>query len=356
MRIHSSIALLALGLWACGSSKPAGSSSSTTTSGAAATGASGSTSGTSGASTSTSTGSTGASDSSGSTGAGSTSSSSSSGSSGSSGSTGTDPLITARPYYSHAPTGYDPNTPLPLIVMLHGYGVDHNVEGIYLQIDAQVDARQFFYAAPDGTVDNTGSRFWNATDACCNFYNSPVDDVAYLTALVNDMKSRYPIDPKRVYFVGHTNGAFMSHRMACDRADMIAAIVSLAGAVWDDPAMCSPSVPVSVVEVHGDADATIAYDGGTADNTSGLPPFPSAPQTVATWASKDNCPGEPTDAGAILDIETVLAGDETRVSRYDTCPQGDVELWTIQGGQHIPVLGNQWPGVALDWLFAHPKP
>jgi len=347
MRAPYLIGLFAVGLWACGNSTPAGTASSGTTGSATS-----STSGSTGTTTSTASGS----GSSGSGSTGSNSSSSGSGSSGSSGSTGTNPLITARPYYSHAPTNYDPNTPLPLVVMLHGYSADHAIEGAYLGIDAQVDARQFFYAAPDGTIDTAGYRFWNATDACCNFYGSTVDDVAYLTAVVNDMKARYPIDPKRVFFVGHSNGAFMSHRMACERAGTIAAIVSLAGAQWEDATKCQPTVPVSVVEVHGNADTTISYNGGTADGTVGLPPFPSAPQTVATWADKDGCTGDPTDAGSILDIETQIPGAETRVSRYDTCPVGDVELWTIEGGSHIPALGNQWPGAPLDWLFAHPKP
>jgi len=246
--------------------------------------------------------------------------------------------------------------PLPLVVVLHGYGVNHFIEGAYLGLESQLDARHFFYAAPDGTLDPTGNRFWNATDACCDLYGSGVDDVAYLTAVIHDMESRYPVDPERVFLVGHSNGAFMAQRMACDRASDVAAVVSLAGAQWNDASRCNPSEAVSVVEVHGDADTTIPYGGGTADPDAGTAPFPSALQAVATWAGKDSCTNDLTDAGPTYDLDTMLAGDETRVARYDSCPRGDVELWTIEGGSHIPALGNQWPQAPLDWLFAHPKP
>ncbi len=265
-------------------------------------------------------------------------------------------MVAARPYYLHVPTGYDGGSPMPLMLMLHGYGANHTIEGLYLGLENLADSRGFFYAAPDGTLDSSGSRFWNATDACCNFDNLPVDDVAYLTAIFDDVEAHYLIDPKRVFVVGHSNGGFMTHRLACERSDRIAAAISLAGAQWLDASLCSPTDPVSVVEVHGTADTTIPYDGGEADNTPGLPFFPSAHQTVATWADKNGCTSTLTDAGAILDLDSVLAGDETIVERYDSCPQGDVELWTIVGGAHIPNLTSDWPNEVCDYLFAHPKP
>jgi polyhydroxybutyrate depolymerase len=224
-------------------------------------------------------------------------------------------------------------------------------------IEAQENALQFFYAAPDGTTNPAGLEFWNATDACCNFYGSTVDDVAYLTAVIQDMQARYPIDPKRIFIVGHSNGGFMAHRMACDRASMIAAILSLAGAQWENPANCAPSEPVTVVELHGTADTTIAYGGGTiAQGDGGLVAFPSAPQTVATWASKNGCSTVITDAGPTYNFDQLIPGNQTTVERYSDCPMGDVELWSILGGPHIPDLGGDWPGAPLGFLLAHPKP
>ncbi len=92
----------------------------------------------------------------------------------------------------------------------------------------------FVYATPDGTIDGDGNRFWNATDACCNFDRRTVDDVAYLSSVIADIQGQLAIDPKRIAVVGHSNGGFMSYRMACERSDLVGAVVSLAGATFAD--------------------------------------------------------------------------------------------------------------------------
>ena len=106
---------------------------------------------------------------------------------------------------------------------------------------------------------------------------------------------------------------------------------------------------VSVLQVHGDKDTNVAYDG--------TPFTPSAHQTVAIWADRNACTGLLTNGGIRLDIEAGLAGAETRVEAYAGCRNdGSVELWTIEGGGHIPNFNSQWPGAIYDFLMAHPKP
>jgi pimeloyl-ACP methyl ester carboxylesterase len=83
-------------------------------------------------------------------------------------------------------------------------------------------------------------RFWNATDACCNLYGATVDDSAYLTDLIKMISTQYTVDPRRVYLVGHSNGAFMSFRMACDHADIITAIAALNGRHVERPDEVQP--------------------------------------------------------------------------------------------------------------------
>lgn len=263
-------------------------------------------------------------------------------------------IVASRPYTLHVPSGYDPTKPTPLVVMFHGYSVDGAEEELYMGLTAASDASTFLYAYGNGTVDKTGERFWNATNACCDLYGVPVDDVTYFDAIVADVSSRYNVDRKRIYEVGHSNGGFMGHRLACDRAGVLAAVVSLAGAQWDDPNMCTPSEPVSIVELHGDADTVIDYDGGS--TTEGT--YPSAPATVNIWGAKDGCTGGLSPTGQTLDVDTTLPGNETVVSAFGGCPSGiDVQLWRIQGGSHIPTISH--PGFAeLVWGFlgAHHKP
>lgn len=262
-------------------------------------------------------------------------------------------LVSDRPYHFKVPSAYDKTKPTPLVILLHGYGADGPTQDAYFGLSTLADQRTFLYAYPDGTIDPSGKRFWNATDACCDLYGLLPDDVAYVNAIIDDVAARYNVDGKRIFLVGHSNGGFMSHRFSCDGAPRIAAIVSLAGAQWMDQTRCKPQDRVSVLEVHGDSDAVIAYGGGSI-GTNG---YPSAHQTVADWAQHNGCTGALAATGMTLDLDSALAGNETRVEAYGGCPQGGhVELWTIQGGSHVPSLQPTWAATIYGFLAAHPKP
>ncbi len=256
-------------------------------------------------------------------------------------------LVVARPYESNVPAGYHGQS-TPLVLLLHGYSEDGVVQDAYFGFTALSEDKVFLYAYPDGTKDSTGNRFWNATDDCCDLDHSGVDDVAYLNAVIDDMERQYNVDKKRIFLTGHSNGGFMSHRMACDWAPRIAAIASLAGATWKDTTKCNPTEPVGVLQVHGDMDTEVPYNGG--------PDLPSAMETVGDWAQYNGCTGTLTDTGETKDLDTTIDGAETQVSRY-TCSQGAADLWTMRGDGHIPNLRQpDWGDAIWDFLSAHPKP
>jgi polyhydroxybutyrate depolymerase len=269
--------------------------------------------------------------------------------------TGGDPVIGGdRPVKMYISSKYDPSKPAPLLILLHGYGASGKLQEQYFALHDIADQRGYIYGVPDGTLDSTQKRFWNATDACCNFGDPKIDDSAYLSGVVDEIKKYYNIDPKRVYFVGHSNGGFMSYRMACDHADKIAAIVSLAGATWADDSKCQPSEPVAVAQIHGTADDTVLYPGG---KFGGVLAYPGALQDVQLWAAHDGCNATPSDGGK-KDLEASIAGQETDVSIYgEGCkPGGHVELWTVNGGGHIPSITQEFRTDVFDFLDAHPKP
>jgi polyhydroxybutyrate depolymerase len=277
-------------------------------------------------------------------------------SSSSSGSGGAAPIVIGdRSASVHVPAGYDPSKPAPLVVTLHGYSVNGFLEEIYLDLTPLSDEYGFLYVHPDGTVDKKGNVFWNATDACCNYDGSTVDDSSYLSQLITAISASYSVDPRRVYLVGHSNGGFMAYRMACEHADQIAAVVSLAGAMTEDPSTCKPSAPVAVLQAHGTKDNEVLFDGFAGSATPGNGPYPSATITAKDWATIDGCAATPT-AGAPLDVDGNIAGAETTVDRYDGCKSGaSVELWAIQGGSHIPDIGSTFRHGIIDFLMAHPK-
>jgi polyhydroxybutyrate depolymerase len=258
-------------------------------------------------------------------------------------------LVEARPYGFLAPASYRSSTPTPLVITLHGYGSNGRQQAEYFGLPADAEEHGYLLAYPDGLVDARGSRFWNATDACCNFYGNPVNDVAYLGAVIDDVAAHYTVDPKRVFVIGHSNGGFMAHRVACEIGGRIAAIISLAGATWRNPANCPAASLVNVLQVHGDADQTISYVG------NGV--YPSAPETVAIWAQKNGCVGALEDRGADKDLDLGITGRETRTESYAGCPPGGAaDLWTIAGGGHIPNLGSSWADEAWAYFSAHAKP
>jgi polyhydroxybutyrate depolymerase len=257
-----------------------------------------------------------------------------------------------RVAYLEVPTTYDHSVPTPLLVVLHGFTANGYTQLRYTHLIDLVEGEGILAIGPDGTVNDSGQQFWNATDACCDEDDSGVDDVAYLGGLVEEIQSVYNVDPAQVFFFGHSNGGYMSYRMACDRTDLVSALVSLAGATWADSTACTPSETVSVLQIHGDLDSTVLYAGG--DFSIGS--YPGAVETVRMWADYDGC-GELATTDERLDLDEGLSGDDTAVARHGGCPEGiDAELWTIEGGGHIPDVSAGFPDEVWAWLSAHARP
>jgi polyhydroxybutyrate depolymerase len=252
-----------------------------------------------------------------------------------------------RPFQLHIPRTYQAGVPAPLVVLLHGYTASGAQQEGYFKIISESDARGFLYAMPDGTKNSEGQRFWNATEACCNFDGSKVDDSKYLSDLINLIKADFKVDAGRVYLVGHSNGGYMSYRMACDHADQITAIASLAGAMLYDTSKCKPSGQVSVLQIHSDTDEIVPFAGSPANKV------PSAAQTVNDWRQFDGCPAGAGTSGPPIDLDTGLPGAETTTTSYKACRAGTtVALWVIRGGKHSPALGPDFARLVIDWLFA----
>lgn len=254
-----------------------------------------------------------------------------------------DHAVLGRAYELRVPAGYDGKTPLPLIVMMHGYGVTGRGQDILFPVSGQIDAKQFLYALPNGTVDRLGKRFWNATDACCNFEKLPVDDVAFFRALVDDVKANYPVKPGAVFLVGHSNGAFMSLRLACDASDVVAGVVAVSGSTFEAPLRCGSGQSVPILLAHGDQDTSVPIEG-----VPGL--YPSARETGARFGARNGCTGTWKD-GERLDL-LGKPEPETQQSIIEGCTaRGSVELWTHEGTGHLPLYDSRWTSKIVDWLL-----
>ena len=141
--------------------------------------------------------------------------------------------------------------------------------------------------------------------------------------------------------------------MAYDHSETIAAIASLAGATLADLDRTAPASAVHVLHIHGTEDSTIEYEGGDI----GAAAYPSAQQSVEQWAAYNGCEVEATASDKTIDLDKRIDGAETTITQYSSrCrPGGSVELWTIEGGGHIPSLSDTFSKHVIEWLLAHPK-
>ncbi len=242
---------------------------------------------------------------------------------------------------------------VPLLLVLHGFGVSSNLLIAKAGLNAVADQKKFAYLAPEGARDALGRPFWNAGKSCCDLDHRQQDDVKRLRELLDANLSHASIDPKRVFVIGYSNGGFMAQRLACDVGDRIAGVVSVAGASPSAEVPCAQNSALSVLEIHGEADPIVHYAGGSVFDRSDVEAHASALDTAKFWAQHLACAGALREVNQI-DLEPYVPERETTVQRYDDC-RGAVELWTVRGGGHYVAL--QPPALEAIWGFvqAHPK-
>ena len=243
--------------------------------------------------------------------------------------------------------------PAPILISLHGYTSSGAKQEAYLKMRSLLSKRGIIYVTPDGTPDGGGNRFWNASKACCNFYGSGVDDVKYLMGLLDQVNAKFPVNRKRIYFVGHSNGGFMAFRLACEKSDQIAGIVSFAGSMNVDRATCPAKKPISVLLIHGTADPTILPAGGSINGNS----YTSDQSNLDFWGTKDKClpkVGLPA-IFKLSDYDTSIAGKETKIYSFSCGTKVNIQYWSIAGGLHVPAVNPTFSTDVVDWLLAQSK-
>jgi len=227
-----------------------------------------------------------------------------------------------REYLLHVPTTYDPATPTPLVISLHGAGSWPADQRDISGWNALADRERFLVVYPAG-AGRIRSRIWRADGG-----PGLERDVRFIADLIDTLRTTYNIDPARIYANGLSNGAGMAFVLSCTLADRIAAVGLVSSALllpWD---WCTEGRPMPVVAFHGTADPITPYDGGTtwvADKR-----FPEVPSFMGRWASRNGCTTPPRDA--------LVAADVTLRTYADSGCGAEVALYAIEGG------GHAWPG------------
>lgn len=217
-----------------------------------------------------------------------------------------------------APADSPADARLPVVVVLHGLGVNANAMSRTADWRGAVAADQFIAVFPQGVSDS-----WNMGPCCPPANLIGVADPAFLDALVADLTGRADVDPTRMYLSGFSNGALMAYSYACAHSGTFAAVAPMAGT---NVTGCRPSQPLSLLHQHGDADLVVPYAGGVAlGSLVSSAPFPAVQDSVAAWAAADGC-----DAGPEVRTEE----DVVRTT-WSGCAAGTrVELVTVPGKGH----------------------
>ena len=237
-----------------------------------------------------------------------------------------------REYRLYVPAIYTRTTgAVPLLLNLHGYGSNNLEQENYGDFRAIADTANFLVVHPNGVFDAANNRNWNTFGP----RGSGVDDVAFLSTLIDTLARRYRLDLNRVYSTGMSNGGFMSYELACQLGNRVAAIASVTGSMTAGRlAGCTGIRPVPVLEIHGTDDRTVPNPGGMALQ------FVAIPTLLNSWVQRNGCNPTPT-VTAVPDINTADGCTAERSVWAGGRNGSVVEHFRIIGG------GHTWPGTAF---------
>ncbi|GAL70126.1 possible conserved lipoprotein LpqP [Jejuia pallidilutea] len=230
-----------------------------------------------------------------------------------------------RTYFVHLPVNYNDTKKYPLIFAMHGGGV-LGYEGVMGQSELSElsDDENFIVVYPEG-IRTLGFRTWNAGDCCPSATLLNTNDVGFIDALLEKLKNELPIDAKRVYATGFSNGGQLAYRLANELPNKFAAVSSVAGVLQSFP--FNPTRNVPIIHFHSYLDPTAPYNGGLSDAPNINNNFPSVEDTLTLIANQYGC-----------DIikETLFSNSTTYDHfRYSDCNENVlIELYVSKDGGH----------------------
>ncbi len=231
-----------------------------------------------------------------------------------------------RTYRLYVPRATEPGSPLALVVALHGGLGSGDQFAETSQFESLAESEGFAVVFPDG-VDRT----WNAGTCCGGAARKEVDDVDFLVNLIGHLRERLPIADGRVFVTGHSNGAMMAFRLACERSDTVAAAAPVAGSL--EIPRCSPSHGVHLLAIHGDSDRNHPLEGGKGTRSISGVSYVSMADSMRRWTAGFRCDQTPT---------TSTEGALTTTT-WEKCLDGTTASLVVIGGADHPWPGGKMP-------------
>lgn len=236
----------------------------------------------------------------------------------------------------------------PLVILLHGHGgsIDQvlGINGttapyrVWLDVAAR---EKIFILVPEGVVSPDDKLGWN--DCRGDITSNPsTDDVGFIVELAEAMANTYPIDEKRFYASGTSNGGHMSFRLAIEAGNKFAAIAPVAASLPKNSKCSQPEARVALLLLNGTSDPILPYNGGRMAGERGE--VLSAIETISFWNSlnQNTAPAsvENFQNTNTLDASTIVSTSYAGESRAQ-----DVTLVTVDGAGHTePSIAEQYSG------------
>ncbi|MGZ8500234.1 MAG: extracellular catalytic domain type 1 short-chain-length polyhydroxyalkanoate depolymerase [Candidatus Binatia bacterium] len=239
----------------------------------------------------------------------------------------------------HVPRRAAERQVLPVVLNFHGGGGHGANQQEYSLLDAVAESDNFITVYPNGTGRLPGRLLtWNGGTCCAYSMLNKIDDVGFVRAPIHELAEKFPVDRRRVYATGMSNGGMMAHRLAVEASDVIAAVAPVAGGLVLPAIKSDRAVPV--MHIHSVDDPRAPYTGGLG------PPFPMTKSQVfhpnvdamiKRWVEQHRCAAEPTVADRRVDRSA--RGHRATKYVFANCRDGaEVALWKVTGAGHV------WPG------------
>ncbi|WP_392533454.1 alpha/beta hydrolase family esterase [Nostoc sp. C117] len=183
-----------------------------------------------------------------------------------------------RTYYFYTPKSYNPDRPMPLVLVFHGDNSSGRLISNITRFNELADREGFLVVYPDG-IDQKWSLRGNA--------KGKVDDVLFVSALIDRLQQQINIDSHKIYATGFSRGGILTQALACKLSNKIAGFASVAGSL---PVRlkpnCQPQTPISILMINGTNDRDVLYEG---DDRTQRGALVSISDMVYFWRSHDRC-------------------------------------------------------------------
>jgi polyhydroxybutyrate depolymerase len=240
-----------------------------------------------------------------------------------------------RTYILNLPPNYYDASGFSLIIGLHGGGGSGEQFETSTNLTAKANASSFIVVYPDG-VQGTGllkARTWNAGGCCDYASENNINDVKFISELIDKLLASYKINPKKIYAAGHSNGGMLAYRLACELSNKIAAIAPNASTmVVDRPCAATRAVPI--LHMHSVLDMNVPYQGGVGSGFSGHynPPLDSV---MNVWRLRSICTNK-----------NIVDNSSYKVTKWFNCRDNvSIHYYLTKDG------GHAWPGGQPGSLF-----